>query len=89
MNSMDTSGMKVCHWRFQTIFAYILFAIIHFDVFTISVNIAFGKPAYQSSTDNPQDKCAAGGAVDGSLANNWGGGDRCSHTLNDQGPVSI
>ena len=47
-------------------------------------NIALGKPAYQSSTDNPPGRCAAGGAVDGRLANDWSGGDQCAHTLSNQ-----
>ena len=52
-------------------------------MFPISVNIALGKPAYQSSTEDPLDRSAAGGAVDGSLANGWFAGDHCQHTLKD------
>ena len=46
------------------------------------MNIALKKPAYQSSTDSPVDKCEARFAVDGDRGTNWSQ-DPCSHTDND------
>ena len=53
------------------------------NLINISENIALKKPAYQSSTDDNEPRNAAEKAVDGNLANNWGGGDPCSHTAED------
>ena len=57
-------------------------SLIYFIIFP--ENIALKKPAYQSSTDEDDvTRNAAGSAVDGNLANNWEGGDPCSHTAED------
>ncbi|XP_039177324.1 fucolectin-like isoform X2 [Crotalus tigris] len=56
------------------------------DLIGVAINVARGRPAFQSSTFPSQFNSVASKAVDGNCSGRWIGQNTCTHTKRERGP---